>query len=103
MSASKASDVGISKDEGWHMRDFEAFAWDIQNQVLRRVGAATMETRHFREFFGTSVLVVEKTWDLLERDSLLPEGGHPKHLLWALLPEIFRDDRAHCQKSMGVV
>ena len=40
--------------------------------------------RHFREFFGTSVLVVEKTWELLERDSLLPEGGRPKHLLWAL-------------------
>ena len=39
---------------------------------------------HFREFFGTSVLVVEKTWELLERDSLLPEGGRPKHLLWAL-------------------
>jgi hypothetical protein len=29
------------------------------------------------------VLVVEKTWELLERDSLLPEGGRPKHLLWA--------------------
>ena len=31
-----------------------------------------------------SVLVVEKVWELLERDSLLPEGGRPKHLLWAL-------------------
>jgi hypothetical protein len=30
----------------------------------------------FREFFGTSVLVVEKTWELLKRDSLLPEGLH---------------------------
>jgi hypothetical protein len=42
------------------------------------------EKRHFHEFFGTSVLVVKKTWELLERDSLLPEGCHPKHLLWAL-------------------
>ncbi len=49
-----------------------------------RVGAATMETRHFREFFGTSVLVLEKVRELLDRDSLLPEGGRPKHLLWAL-------------------
>jgi len=40
--------------------------------------------RHFREFFGTSVLIVEKTWELLKRDSLLTEGGRPKHLLWAL-------------------
>jgi hypothetical protein len=30
------------------------------------------------------VLAVEKVWKLLERDSLLPEGGRPKHLLWAL-------------------
>ena len=30
------------------------------------------------------MLVVEKVWELLERDSLLPEGGRPKHLLWAL-------------------
>ncbi len=30
------------------------------------------------------MLVVKKTWELLERDSLLLEGGRPKHLLWAL-------------------
>ena len=64
--------------------DFEALARDIQNGASHRVGAATMETQHFREFFGMSVLVVEKTWELLCRDSLLPEGGRPKHLLWAL-------------------
>jgi len=29
------------------------------------------------------MLVVNIVWELLERDSLLPEGGHPKHLLWA--------------------
>jgi hypothetical protein len=45
---------------------------------------ATTEARHFHEFFGTSVLIVEKTWELLKRDSLLPVGGRPKHLLWAL-------------------
>jgi hypothetical protein len=66
------------------MPDFKALARDIQNQASRRVGAVTTETRHFREFFGTSVLVVEKTWELLKRDSLLPEGGRLKHLLWAL-------------------
>ena len=27
---------------------------------------------------------MSKNWELLERDSLLPEGGRPKHLLWAL-------------------
>ncbi len=59
------------------MPDFEALARDIQNRASRRVGAATTETGHFREFFGTSVIVVKKTWELLERDSLLPEGGRP--------------------------
>ena len=26
---------------------------------------------------------MSKNWALLERDSLFPEGGRPKHLLWA--------------------
>ncbi len=30
------------------------------------------------------MLMVKKTWELLERVSLLPEGGRPKHLLWTL-------------------
>jgi hypothetical protein len=30
------------------------------------------------------VLVVQETWELLGRDSLLPEVGRTKHLLWAL-------------------
>jgi hypothetical protein len=59
-------------------------ARDTQNRASHRVGAATTETRHFREFFRTSVLVIKKAWELLERDSLLPEGGCLKHLLWAL-------------------
>ena len=66
------------------MPDFEALARVIQNRASHRVGAAMTETQHFREFFGMSVLCIEKTWALLERDSLLPEGGRLKHLLWAL-------------------
>jgi hypothetical protein len=84
MSANVLSDDDISEDEPGHMPDFEALARDIQNRASRHVGTATTEARHFNEFFGTSVLVVEKTWELLKRDSLLPEGGRPKHLLWAL-------------------
>ena len=87
VSASEATDDDdYSQYAPGHMPmpDFEALARDIQNRASRRVGAVTTETRHFREFFGTSVLIVEKTWELLERDSLLPKGGRPKHLLWAL-------------------
>jgi len=61
-----------------------AYDRDIQNRASCHVGMVTMERWHFREIFGTNVLVVKKNWELLERDSLLSEGGRPKHLLWAL-------------------
>jgi hypothetical protein len=64
--------------------DWEAEARDIQNRMSRAVGTTDREARHFREFFGTPVDAVEIVWDLLVRESLLPEKGHPKHLLWAL-------------------
>ena len=82
VSASKASDDDDFSQYApgiMPMPDFEALARDIQNRASRRVGAATTETGHFRQFFGTCR---QKTWELLERDSLLREGGHPKHLLW---------------------
>lgn len=64
--------------------EWEAEARVIQNRSSRAVGTTDMETRLFREFFGTSVEAVAIVWDLLARDSLLPEKGRPKHLLWAL-------------------
>jgi hypothetical protein len=64
--------------------DWEAEARDIQNRMSRAVGTTDREARHFREFFGTPVDAVEIVWDLLVRESLLPEKGRPKHLLWAL-------------------
>jgi hypothetical protein len=63
MSASEASDDDFNTYAPGHMPmpDFEALARDIQNRASCRGGAATTETRHFREFFGTSVLVVGGT------------------------------------------
>ena len=84
MSANEASDNDISKDKPGHMSDFEALARDIKNRASRCVGSARTEARHFREFFGTGVLAVKKHGVLLKRDSLLPEGDHPKNLFWAL-------------------
>jgi len=83
------SDGSISGDDvvGYTITplpDFKALARDIQNRGARRMGTDPTETRHFREFFGTRIVVVERVWELLERDSLLPEGSDPKHLLWAL-------------------
>jgi len=101
MSASEASDDddNFSQYAPGHMPmpDFEALARDIQNQASHSVGAATTEKQHFREFFRTSVLVVEKIWELLERDSLLPEGCCPKHLLWALhFMKVYPKQRPGC-------
>ena len=64
--------------------DWEAEARDIQNRMSRVVGTIDREARHFREFFRTPVEAVEIVWDLLLRDTLLPDKGRPKHLLWAL-------------------
>ena len=86
MSAIEASD---EDEEEYHplrhvSPDFETLARDIQNRATHHVGAASTEKRHFREFFGAPIHVVEIVWELIKRDSLLPEGGRPKHLLWAL-------------------
>ena len=35
---------------------------EIQNRASRPVRVASTETRHFREFFGASIHVVEKVW-----------------------------------------
>ena len=69
---SKASNNDSSKDEDVHVPDYEALARNIQNRASRHVGTATLEVRHFHEFFGTRVLVVKKIRDLLKRDSPSP-------------------------------
>ncbi len=57
MSANKASDNKISEDKPDHMPD-KALARDIQNRASCHVGMTTTEMRHFREFLGTSVLLL---------------------------------------------
>jgi hypothetical protein len=64
--------------------DFVAAACNIQNRASKPVRAASSEMRHFREFFGTSLVIVDKLWWLLVENDLLPKKSRPKHLLWAL-------------------
>jgi len=65
--------------------DFMPDAQDIMNKFPRRPNAAaSTEIRAFRETFGTSFLVVSKVWSMLLEEDVLPEGGRPKDLLWAL-------------------
>jgi hypothetical protein len=55
-----------------------------RNRNRRNDSSEATEARIFRELFGTRLLVVENLWFLLDELSLHPEGGLPKHLLWAL-------------------
>ena len=64
--------------------DFMPDTRDIMNKFPRPDAAASTEIRAFRETFGTSLLIVSKVWSMLWEEDVLPEGGRPKHLLWAL-------------------
>ena len=64
--------------------DFMSDARDIMNKSPRPNAAASTEIRAFRETFGTSLPIVSMVWSMLWEEDVLPEGGHPKHLLWAL-------------------
>ncbi len=55
-----------------------------RNRDRRNDLTEATEMRIFRELFGTRLLVVKNLWFLLDELSLHPEGGLPKHLLWAL-------------------
>ena len=59
-------------------------ARDIMNKFPRPDAAASTEIRAFRETFGTSMPIVSMVWSMLLEEDVLPEGGRPKHLLWAL-------------------
>jgi hypothetical protein len=85
---SVSDDDSISNEQLGHiltpLPDFKALARDIQNRGARQTGTDRMEAQHFCEFVGTSLVIVEKLGELLDRESLLPYGCDPKHLLWAL-------------------
>ena len=54
------------------------------NKFPRPDAAASTKICAFRETFGTSLLIVSKVWSMLWEEDVLPEGGRPKHLFWAL-------------------
>ena len=63
--------------------DFILTGKDIQNKSGRS-GAPLTEVRAFREFFGTTAVVVAKLWSLLSQGDMIPEQGRTNHLMWAL-------------------
>jgi hypothetical protein len=73
-----------SIDPNKELPKFADIARDIQNRASHCIGSELKEARLFREFFGTSVRVIDTLWELVVGDKLRPRGGHPQHLLWAL-------------------
>lgn len=76
--------VNVVDDVVDELPDFPAIARDIQNRAKHRVGSGSTEARLFREFFGTSVRIVEILWNLIIQGDHLPDNGRPEHLMWCL-------------------
>ncbi len=51
---------------------------------MKGFGSGSTEARLLREFFGTSVRVVELLWKLIVQGNHLPNNGYPKHLMWCI-------------------
>jgi hypothetical protein len=66
------------------MPDFVGLARDIQNRNNSAAISAATQARQFKEFFGTSLFVIEILWEMLYERDLLPDNGEPRHLLWTL-------------------
>jgi hypothetical protein len=64
----------------------DTFAYHGRRMMNRHYALAERtEMRRFRALFGCSPLVCSRAWSKLKRFKLLPKGGAPSNLLWALL------------------
>ncbi len=55
--------------------NFANITRNIQKRASCHVGSELKEARLFREFFGTSLRVIEIVWELIVWDKLRPRGG----------------------------
>ncbi len=77
-------------DNGDAHPDFMPDARDIMNKFPCHDAAGSTEIRAFCEIFGTSLPIVSMVWSMLWEEDVVPEGGRPKHLLWALhFPKVY--------------
>ena len=79
---SKLDVEGVKGNEDEY--DFMTDARDIMNKFPRPDAAASTKICAFRETFGTSLPIVSMVWSMLWEEDVVPEGGRPKHFLWAL-------------------
>ena len=64
--------------------DFILVGKDNQNKSGRSNGSSLMEQRTFREFFGTTAVIVSKLWSFLSQRDMIPEEGTTNHIMWVL-------------------
>ena len=62
--------------------DFVMIGKEVQNKSGRQLGTPMSEERAFRDFFGTSPIVVMVLWKLPVDSGLMPEDGTITHILW---------------------
>ena len=74
--------VTMMEEETFVVPDFIGLASDIQNRSSTQVGTQEVEKIQFKEFFATSLEVVEILWEMLYERDFLPDKSQPKHILW---------------------
>jgi hypothetical protein len=84
--------------------DFIGLACDIQNRSSKQqVGTPKVEKRRFKEFFGTSLEVVEILWEMLYERDFLPDKSQPKHLLWTCyFLKVYPKQETECSAVGGI-
>ena len=73
ISTSEEEEESSEEDssEEFVVPDFLGLGCDIQNWSMRQLGSTAVEERRFKEFVGTSVIVVEILWVMLYEDRVL--------------------------------
>ena len=104
-SDSNSSDSTEGTTSSSSSKIYDEFVYEvraIQNRLGRRAGTSFMESRRFRDFFGTSSAVAMILWNLLAEHGLLPHNGKIKHLLWALyFMKVYATESATCSVLGG--
>jgi hypothetical protein len=83
-SSNDDDDNDDDDDDSYLLPDFMPPTRVIMNRPPREKSSFAIAARIFRELFGTNLRVVDNVWFLLDDLEINPEGGLPKHLLWAL-------------------
>ena len=70
---------------------------------IQQASGDTVEKQRFKEFFGTSLEVVEILWEKLYEGDFLPDKSQPKHLLWTCyFLKVYPKQETGCSAMGGI-